>query len=62
VAAIIPFTWGLDVTRAALLGGDVEPAKLVGLFGSAVVLLPVAVFGFTRSVRRARWTGTLAQY
>lgn len=62
VAAIIPFTWGLDVTRAALLGGDVDPAKLAGLFGSALVLLPIAVFGFTRSVRRARWTGTLAQY
>jgi ABC-type polysaccharide/polyol phosphate export permease len=62
VAEIIPFTWGLDVVRGALLGGDVDPARLAGLFGSAAVLLPVAVFGFTLAVRRARRTGTLAQY
>ena len=62
VAAIIPFTWGLDVVRAALLGGTVDTAQLVGLFGSAAVLLPFAVLGFTSSVRRARKTGTLAQY
>ena len=62
VAAIIPFTWGLDVVRAALLGGTVKTAQVVGLFGSAALLLPLAVLGFTSSVRRARQTGTLAQY
>ena len=62
LAQILPFTWGLDVVRAALLGGDVDVAKLAGLFGSAAVLLPIAVLGFTMSVRRARRTGTLAQY
>ena len=62
VAEIIPFTWGLDVVRAALLGGEVDPAQLAGLFGSAAVLLPIAVLGFTAAVRRARQTGTLAQY
>ncbi len=62
VAEILPFTWGLDVVRAALLGGNVDHAQLAGLFGSAAVLLPIAVLGFTAAVRRARQTGTLAQY
>jgi ABC-2 type transport system permease protein len=62
LAEILPFTWGLDVVRAALLGGNVDHAQLAGLFGSAAVLLPIAVLGFTAAVRRARQTGTLAQY
>lgn len=60
VAEILPCTWGFDVVRAALLGGDVDPAQLAGLYASAAVLLPIAVLGFT--VRRAHRTGTLAQY
>ncbi len=62
LAKILPFTWGLDLVRASLLGGDVNPAQLAGLFGSAAVLLPVAVLGFTLAVRRARRTGSLAHY
>jgi ABC-2 type transport system permease protein len=62
LAEILPFTWGLDVVRASLLGGDVDPVQLAGLFGSAAVLLPAAVLGFTMAVRRARRTGTLAHY
>jgi ABC-2 type transport system permease protein len=62
VASALPFTWGLDLLRASLLGGDVDPAQLAGLFGSAAVLLPFALLGFTVAVRRARRTGTLAQY
>ena len=62
VANALPFTWGLDVLRASLLGGNVDPAQLAGLFGSAALLLPIALLGFTAAVRRARRTGTLAQY
>jgi ABC-2 type transport system permease protein len=62
VAAALPFTWGLDVLRASLLGGTVDPAQLGGLLASAVLLLPVALLGFTMAVRRARRTGTLAEY
>jgi ABC-2 type transport system permease protein len=62
VSKILPFTWGLDVVRASLLGGNVDPAQLAGLFGSAAVLLPLAVLGFTLAVRRARRTGSLAHY
>jgi len=62
VASALPFTWGLDVLRASLLGGNVDAAQLAGLFVSAVLLLPLAMLGFTAAVRRARQTGTLAQY
>jgi ABC-2 type transport system permease protein len=62
VAAALPFTWGLDVVRASLLGGNVDPAQLAGVFAATAVLLPVALWGFTMAVRRARQTGTLAQY
>ncbi len=62
IADILPFTWVFDVVRASLLGGHVEATRLAGLFGSAVILLPLAVFSFTVAVRRARSTGTLAQY
>jgi len=62
VANALPFTWGLDVLRASLLGGDVDPAQLAGLFGSAALLLPLALVAFAAAVRRARRTGTLAQY
>jgi ABC-2 type transport system permease protein len=62
VAAALPFTWGLDVLRASLLGGDVDPAQLAGLFAAAVVAMPPALVGFTLAVKRARSTGTLSQY
>jgi ABC-2 type transport system permease protein len=62
LAKILPFTWALDVVRAALLGGDVNPAQLGGLFASAAVLLPLALLGFNMAVKHARRTGTLAQY
>ncbi len=62
VARALPFTWGLDVLRASLLGGDVDPLQLAGLFASAAVLLPVALLGFVHAVNRARRTGSLAEY
>lgn len=62
VANALPLTWGLDVLRASLLGGEVDAGQLGGLFASAALLLPVALLGFTAAVRRARQTGTLGQY
>jgi len=62
IADILPFTWGFDEVRASLLGGDVHAGRLAGLYGSALVLLPMAVLAFTIAVGRARRTGTLAQY
>ena len=62
VAAAIPFTWTLELLRAALLGDDVDAARLAGLVASVVVLLPVALVCFTSALRRARRLGTLALY
>jgi ABC-2 type transport system permease protein len=62
VASALPFTWGLDVFRASLLGGEVDAGQLVGLFVSGMVLLPLALLVFTAALRRVRRTGTLGQY
>jgi ABC-2 type transport system permease protein len=62
IAKILPFTWGLDVVRAALLGGDVDPVQLIGLWGSVLLLFPVALWTFRVALVRARQGGTLAQY
>jgi ABC-2 type transport system permease protein len=62
LAQALPFTWGVDALRASLLGGSVNAAQLAGLFASAVVLLPLALIGFERALRRARRTGTLTEY
>jgi ABC-2 type transport system permease protein len=62
VASALPFTWGLDVFRASLLGGAVDAAQLVGLFASSILLLPLALLVFSAAVTRVRRTGTLGQY
>lgn len=62
IAAAIPFTWTLDLLRAALLGGDVDGARLAGLVASVIILLPAALACFGMSLRRARKMGTLALY
>lgn len=62
IAESLPITWALDVLRAALLGGQVDAAQLVGLLLSAALLLPLTLQGFRASVARARRTGTLAEY
>src|SRR5947207_198639 len=62
IGRALPFTWGLDTARAALLGGDVDGAKLAGLFGSVAVLLPLALLAFRVSVSWARRVGSLGQY
>ena len=62
VAEALPFTWGLDTVRSGLLGGSVEAEKLIGLWASVAVLVPLALLLFGASVRRARRAGTLAQY
>ena len=62
IAEASPFTWALDVLRASLLGGDVDPAQLAGLFAAVAVLVPLSLAGFAWALRRARRTGTLATY
>ena len=62
IGEALPFTWGLDATRAALLGGTVDWTQVAGLLGSVAVLLPISLALFTASVAQARRAGTLAQY
>jgi ABC-type multidrug transport system permease subunit len=62
IAEASPFTWALDVLRDSLLGGDVDPAQLVGLFAAVAVLIPLSLAAFGWALRRARRTGSLATY
>lgn len=62
IADVLPFTWTLDLLRAALLGGDVDAGRLLGLVASVIVLLPLALVFFGWALRRARRAGTLALY
>ena len=62
IGSALPFTWGLDAARAALLGGDVDGLELAGLVGSVAILLPLALLAFSFSVSWARQAGSLGQY
>jgi ABC-2 type transport system permease protein len=62
VANLLPFTWGVDVLRAALLRGELASGRLAALVGFAVVSLPVSLWVFRLSVDRARLGGTLTQF
>lgn len=62
VANLLPFTWGIDVLRAALLRGELDGDRLALLTGFAVVALPLSLWLFGRSLDRARREGTLAQF
>lgn len=62
VADLLPFTWGVDVLRAALLRGELATGRLAALVGFAVVSLPLSLMLFRLSVNRARRGGTLTQF
>ncbi|MGI8983099.1 MAG: ABC transporter permease [Acidimicrobiales bacterium] len=62
IAEALPFTWGIDVLRAALLQGELAGTRLALLVGFAVVFLPLSLWLFERSIDRARRQGSLAQF
>jgi ABC-2 type transport system permease protein len=62
IARAFPFSWALDVLRAALLGGDPSVGKLLLLIAACAVAVPISVAVFAAAVDRAKRTGTLAQY
>jgi ABC-2 type transport system permease protein len=62
IGQVLPFTWALQVLRSALLDGEGDLGRLMLLLGSSVVLLPASLVLFNRALRRARQSGTLAQY
>lgn len=62
IAEALPFTWALDVVRAALLEGDVPDSKLIGLAIAGPVCLPLAILLFQAAVNHSKRAGTLGQY
>ncbi len=62
VAEILPFTWGVDVMRAALLRGELATDRLALLVAFGVVALPLALWLFRLSIDHARRRGTLTQF
>lgn len=62
IAKLLPFTWAIDVFRAALLGGDVSSLKVVLLVVCGAVALPLSIIIFRLAVDQAKRNGSLAQY
>lgn len=62
VGDLLPFTWGLDLMRSALLAGEFEAGRLALLYVVSGVMLPLALAVFSLALRRARRSGSLAQY
>lgn len=62
VANVLPFTWGIDVLRAALLRGQLAAGRLALLLGFAALSLPVSLWIFRVAVDRARRRGTVIQF
>ncbi len=62
VADLLPFTWGIDVLRAALLRGDMAADRLALLVVFAVVALPLSLWVFGRTLDLARRAGSLGQF
>lgn len=61
-ADALPFTWGIEALRAALVSGRVDALRIAGLAAAAAVALPVGVTLFARAVDRARRRGSLSGY
>lgn len=59
---LIPMTWAVDVSRSALLSGEIELGRFLLLIGSAIVILPLALWITERAVAKARRQGSLAHY
>ncbi len=58
----LPFTWGIDALRQALIFGRSDAPHTLGLIATAVIALPLALWVFRLAVDAARRDGSLAQY
>jgi len=61
-ADLLPFTWALQVMRAALLGAQADLLRLAEVWGVTIVLFPLAVWIFGVALTHARTKGTVGQY
>ncbi|MFI5114667.1 MAG: ABC transporter permease [Terriglobales bacterium] len=65
LARAIPLTYAIEATRMALLQGQSVTSiasSLLALLGFSLVLLPLALWGLSYSLHRARQNGTLSFY
>lgn len=62
LADILPFTWALDVMRAALLGGQSDLVRLAEVWAVSILLCPIALWLFGVALRQAKKKGTVGQY
>jgi ABC-2 type transport system permease protein len=62
LADVLPFTWALNVMRAALLGGQSDGITLAEVWIVAVVLVPISFWVFGIALRMAKQKGTVGQY
>jgi ABC-2 type transport system permease protein len=65
LARAIPLTYAIEAARMALLQGQSVSAiasSLLALLGFSLVLLPLALWGLSYSLHRARQNGTLSFY
>ena len=62
IGEVIPMTWAVDVSRSALLSGEIEVTRLALLLGSAAMILPAALWVIERAVAQARRQGSLGHY
>jgi ABC-type multidrug transport system permease subunit len=62
IAKVVPFTWGLDTLRGALLGSHVAIWKCLALVGIAALLFPLALALYQRALEAARRRGSLGLY
>jgi len=62
IADALPFTWGVDVLRTALITGELDTTRLLALAASALVTLPLSLWLFKLAVDKARRDGSLGQY
>ncbi len=62
MAWALPFNWGVQVLRSALLDGVSRPLLLAPLVAVTVVSVPIALWIFEAALRHARRAGSLNQY
>jgi ABC-2 type transport system permease protein len=62
IGEALPFTWGVDLLRQAMLGGHPDAGRLALLAGFAAISIPLALLVFFRALLHARRRGTLGHY
>ncbi len=62
VGRVLPFTWGLDALREALLDGEFAGGRIAALSAVDVLLLPASLALFGLALNWAKRQGSLTQY